>query len=56
MIIGQYRFARVDDIDRARRWYERFTEDWKNADPDIPELIEARERLWELKTAVNKPQ
>ncbi len=26
-------------------WYERFTEDWKDADPDIPELIEARERL-----------
>ncbi len=34
---------------RARHWYERFTEDWKDADPDIPELIEARERLGELK-------
>ena len=31
-----------------RCWYERFTEDWKDADPDIPELIEARERLGEL--------
>ena len=26
-----------------------FTEDWKDADPDIPELIEAMERLGELK-------
>ncbi len=32
----------------TRHWYERFTEDWKDADPDIPELIEARERLGEL--------
>jgi hypothetical protein len=25
----------------TRHWYERFTEDWMDADPDIPELIEA---------------
>ncbi len=37
--------------DRARHWYERFTDDWKDADPDIPELIEARERLAKLKEA-----
>ncbi len=37
------------DTDRARHCYERFTEDWKDADPDIPELIEARERLAELR-------
>ena len=36
---------------RARHWYEHFTEDWKDADPDIPELIEARKRLAELKGA-----
>ena len=37
------------NTERARHWYEQFTEDWKDADPDIPELIEARERLAELK-------
>jgi tRNA A-37 threonylcarbamoyl transferase component Bud32/tetratricopeptide (TPR) repeat protein len=41
-------YDRLDDTDRARQWYERFTADWKDADPDIPELIEARERLAEL--------
>jgi tetratricopeptide (TPR) repeat protein len=52
-VLEQFRLAQVydhlDDTDRARHWYERFTEDWKNADPDIPELIEARKRLVELK-------
>jgi len=43
--------ARFGNTDRARYWYEQFTEDWKDADPDIPELIEARERLAELKAA-----
>ena len=41
-------YDRLGDTDRARHWYERFTEDWKVADPDIPELIEAREKLGEL--------
>ncbi len=44
-------YEKLDDTDRARHWYERFTEDWKDADPDIPELIEARKRLAELKDA-----
>ena len=51
--LDQFRLARVydklDDTDRARHWYERFTDDWKDADPDIPELMEARERLAELR-------
>jgi hypothetical protein len=42
-------YEKLGDTDRARHWYERFTEDWKDADPDIPELIEARKRLAELK-------
>jgi len=31
--------------DRAVDSYERFLEIWKNADPDIPEVVEARKRL-----------
>jgi hypothetical protein len=42
-------YEKLGNTDRARHWYEQFTEDWKDADPDIPELIEARERLAELK-------
>ena len=30
---------------RARHWYERFLTDWKDADADIPELIEAKKRM-----------
>ena len=30
-------------------WYERFLDDWKDADPDIPEVIEAQEQLAVLK-------
>jgi tetratricopeptide (TPR) repeat protein len=52
-ILDEYRIAtcydHLGDTDRARHWYERFTEDWTDADPDIPELIEARKRLAELK-------
>ncbi len=51
-VLDQFRLARVyeelGNTDRARHWYEQFTDDWKDADPDIPELIEARERLAEL--------
>ncbi|MCZ6696069.1 MAG: protein kinase, partial [Acidobacteria bacterium] len=49
MVLNEFHLARVyeklGDIDHARSWYERFTEDWKDADPDIPELIVAREKL-----------
>ena len=33
---------------RTRTNMNRDTDDWKDADPNIPELIEARERLGEM--------
>ncbi len=48
-VLDQFRLAqvyeRLGDTARARRWYERFLTDWKDADPDIPEVIEAHKRL-----------
>lgn len=41
-------YERLGDEERARHWYERFLEDWKEADQDIPEVIEARERVAEM--------
>ncbi len=54
-VLDQYRLARVyerlGDLERARHWYERFLADWKNADPGIPEFIEAKKRLAALGTS-----
>ncbi len=48
-VLEQFRLAgiyeRLGDTGRARHWYERFLADWKDADPDIPEVLEARKRL-----------
>jgi len=48
-IVNQFHLARIHDrlgeTARARQWYERFLADWKDGDPDNPELIEARRRL-----------
>jgi tetratricopeptide (TPR) repeat protein len=41
-------YERLGNPDRARQWYERFLEDWKDADPDIPELVEAKKRFSDL--------
>jgi tetratricopeptide (TPR) repeat protein/DNA-binding winged helix-turn-helix (wHTH) protein len=47
--LAQYHLAqayeRKGDRERARAAYERFMQIWKDADPDIPELIEAKARL-----------
>ena len=59
-LIDRFRLARVyerlGDSARARRQYEAFLIDWKDADPDIPETIEARKRLQELGGTAPKPE
>jgi len=47
--LDQYRLAKVSERanrpEKAKEWYERFLTDWKEADPGIPEVDEARKRL-----------
>ena len=47
-VLDQFRVARLcerlGDTARARSWYEKFLTDWKDADPEIPEVIQAKER------------
>jgi tetratricopeptide (TPR) repeat protein len=38
-------YERLGDKARARQLYERFAADWKDGDPDIAELVTARQRL-----------
>jgi eukaryotic-like serine/threonine-protein kinase len=38
-------YERLGDPVRARGLYERFADEWKEGDPDIPELATARQRL-----------
>ena len=58
-VLVQYRLARIyerlGDTERARHWYGRFAEDWKDADPDIPELVEGRRRLASLTVGEGVP-
>lgn len=42
--IGQA-YERKGDSESAQEAFRRFLETWKDADPDIPEIIEARNRL-----------
>jgi tetratricopeptide (TPR) repeat protein len=52
LVLDQFRLAgvydRLGDTARSSHWYERFLADWKDADPNIPELVEARSRLGAL--------
>ena len=46
-------YERLGDTVRARALYERFADEWKDGDSDIPELATARQRLAALNGAVN---
>jgi eukaryotic-like serine/threonine-protein kinase len=58
-ILHEYRLARacdrLGDVARARTWYERFLVDWKDADPDIQEVLQARARLAALAGPAGTP-
>ena len=41
-------YERQGQPERARAAYERFLHIWKDADPDIPEVIDAKHRLTKL--------
>jgi len=47
--LQKFRLARVHERlgegGKAQGWYASFLKDWQDADPDIPEIIEARQRL-----------
>jgi hypothetical protein len=38
-------YEKMNDFSRAKKEYESFLRLWKDADPDIPEIIEAKNRL-----------
>jgi hypothetical protein len=44
-------YERLGDPARARGLYEKFATEWKDGDPDIPELATARQRLVALSKA-----
>jgi hypothetical protein len=44
-------YERLGDAARARTLYERFADEWKDGDADIPELATARQRLAVLSKA-----
>ena len=44
-------FALAGDVVRSRASYEAFLAGWKDADPDVPVLLEARRELKELTRA-----
>jgi tetratricopeptide (TPR) repeat protein len=47
-------FEEKGDVEKAIQYFQRFFDIWKDADPDIPILIEAKKRLAKLKGATEK--
>jgi tetratricopeptide (TPR) repeat protein len=38
-------YQRKGDVPSARKHFERFLHDWRDADPDIPEIVAAKQWL-----------
>jgi len=47
-------YEKKDDTQLAIQNYEKFLDLWKNADKDLPDLIDAKKRLAKLKEMSNK--
>ncbi len=41
-------FQQAGDLDNARRYYERFLLIWKDGDPDLPAIVDAKKQLIRL--------
>ena len=41
-------YAETGRKDEARKWYQAFFDHWKDADPDVPLLVKAREEFAKL--------
>jgi len=41
-------YEKLNDIDSAKKYYHKFLDMWKNADEDLPDLIDAKKRLANL--------
>ena len=47
-------YEKQGEAEKARKYYSTFLDLWKNADPDLPDLIDAKERLAGLKEMTQK--
>jgi serine/threonine protein kinase/Tfp pilus assembly protein PilF len=59
-ILAHYELAQVleqkGQPEEAIKYYERFLEIWKDGDPDLPVLIDAKKRLAKLKNVTQTPK
>ncbi len=47
-------YEKRGEVEQARKYYSTFLDLWKDADPDLPELIDAKERLARLTPLDNR--
>jgi hypothetical protein len=58
LALAQYRLGQIRDRQRDHRgmlaYYRRFLDLWRDAEPDVPFLPEARRRVAELEVSVGE--